>query len=305
MHDELQTLNDTFAIPGYLTFAAGPAGLPMAEIHSQHAQALVAIHGGQVARFTPHDTAPVLWVSRASSYAEGKSIRGGIPVCWPWFAQHPSDPQQPFHGFVRTRMWQVRGTAVLEQDMVQLRLGIVDDAETLALWPHAFDLELIVTVGPTLQLELVAHNTSNAAYTVGGALHTYFQVGEVEQIAIRGLEGTEYIDKVDGGARKQQHGPVTIAGEIDRIYLDTSADCLIDDPVLGRRIRVGKANSRTTVVWNPGAEKTRAISDCEDDEFHDFVCVETAKAQADVVELQPGSAHMISLTIAVEALASA
>lgn len=296
---DLQALNDQYAIHGYLSFVAGPAGLPLAEIRSPHADATVAVQGGHIARFQPQGAAPLLWVSRISSYAAGKAIRGGIPVCWPWFAQHPSDPTLPFHGFVRARMWHVRGSAVLENEQVQLRLGLNDNEDTRAIWPHAFDLELVATIGPALRVDLNTRNTDNTPYTVGGALHTYFQVGDSSRVAIRGLEGTEYIDKVDGGARKRQDGPVTFAGEVDRIYLDTTADCLIDDPALGRTVRVGKANSRTTVVWNPWIEKARAMSDAEDDDYRDFVCVETVNAQNDVFELQPGDTHTLSLTIGV------
>lgn len=296
MSNDLQFLNDQFAIPGYLSFGGGPGGLPMAAIENQHASALVAVQGGHVARFQPHGAAPVLWVSRASSYAAGKSIRGGIPVCWPWFAQHPSDPSKPFHGFVRARMWQVRGSAVLDES-VQLRLGMADSEETRAIWPHAFDLELVATVGPRLHIELIARNTGDAPIVVGGALHSYFQVGDVARVAIGGLENAEYIDKVAGGARLRQDGAVTIAGETDRIYLETVAACTIDDPALGRRIVIEKANSRTTVVWNPWIEKARAMPDCEDDEYRDFVCVETVNAAEDVYELAPGGEHRLSLTI--------
>lgn len=301
MSTDLQLLNDQFAIPGYLSFAAGPEGLPMVAIENRHASAIVAVQGGHVTRYQPHGAAPVLWVSRASSYAAGRSIRGGIPVCWPWFAQHPSDPSKPFHGFVRARMWQARGSAVLADESVQLRLGIADSDETRAIWPYAFDLELVVTVGPRLSVELIGRNTGDAPFTAGGALHSYYQVGDVARVAIGGLEGAEYIDKVAGGARLRQGGAVTIAGETDRIYLDTAAACTIDDPALGRRVLVEKANSRTTVVWNPWIEKARAMPDCDDDEFRDFVCVETTNAVDDVYEVAPGGEHRLSLAISLAA----
>jgi D-hexose-6-phosphate mutarotase len=297
---DLQALNDQFAIPGYLTFSANPEGFPIAEIANQHATAQVALAGGQVARYQPRGAEPALWVSRLSSYAVGKAIRGGIPVCWPWFAQHPSDPSKPFHGFARTLMWQVRGSGVMD-DATELRLGLAESEATLEIWPYPFDLELAITVGPQLRAELIARNTGEAPFTAGGALHTYFQVGDVTRVAIHGLDGTSYIDKVDGGARKTQAGPVTITAETDRIYLDTDAECVIDDPALGRRIRVGKSGSRTTVVWNPWAEKARQIPDCGDEEYLNFVCVETTNAVDDVFEIAPGGEHRLVQTVAVEA----
>ena len=298
---DLEALNDQFGIHDYLAFVAGPGdGLPLAEIRSKHAAALVAVNGAQVARYQPHGAEPLLFVSRESVYGPGKSIRGGIPVCWPWFAAHPSDPSKPFHGFARTRMWQVRGSAVLEDDQVQLRLGLADDDATREIWPYAFDLELVATIGAKLRVELVARNTGEAPSTVGGALHTYFLVGDVARIAIEGLDGCAYIDKVDGGARSVQAGPVTIAGEVDRIYLDTADACVIDDPALGRRVRIAKSGSNTTVVWNPWVDKAKAMPDCADDEYRAFVCVETVNAVDDVVTLAPGGEHRLELVIALE-----
>src|SRR5215207_5751336 len=245
-------LNEQFAIAQHITFAATAGGLPVAEIHNSHAAASVALQGGHVITFQPHGQQPVLWVSSLSAFEPGRTIRGGIPVCWPWFGSHPTDPSKPFHGFVRAAMWQVRGTSV-EDDATELRLGLTESEDTLALWPHAFDLEIVVTIGAQLHIELIARNPGEQSFVCGGALHTYYTVGDVRQIAIHGLDGRDYLDKVEGFKRKQQLGPVTIEAETDRVYLDTDAACVIDDPVLKRRIRVAKAGSNTTVVWNPWA----------------------------------------------------
>ena len=298
---DLHALNDQFAIGRHIAFAAGPGDLPVAEIRNGYATSTVALHGAHVTAYRPHDQAPVLFVSRAAIYRAGTSIRGGIPVCWPWFAQHPADPARPMHGFACTAMWRVLGTAVID-DATQLRLGLSDDETTRAIWPHPFALELVVTVGARLDAELVARNTGDQPFTCGGALHTYFRVGDAAQIAIGGLDGCAYVDKVDAGQRKLQRGPVTIASEVDRIYLDTTADCVIEDPTLGRRIRVVKSGSRTTVVWNPWAEKARAIADFQPEEYLEMVCVETANANTagDAIAVAPGGEHRLRATIGVE-----
>jgi D-hexose-6-phosphate mutarotase len=194
-------------------------------------------------------------------------------------------------------MWDVRGTGVLEDDATQLRLGLADSEATRALWPHAFDLELVVTLGAELAVELISRNSGEAPFVVGGALHSYFQVGDVSRVAIHGLEGCQYIDKVEAGRQKTQDGPIAIAAETDRIYLDTTAECVIDDPVLGRRIHVRKAGSRTTVVWNPWIEKAKLMADCGDEEYLNFVCVETTNAAGDVFEVAPGGDHRLRQTI--------
>jgi D-hexose-6-phosphate mutarotase len=301
MNVDPQALNDQYAIGRHITFAAGPGGLPIADIRNGSASATVALQGAHVVAFQPHEQAPVLFASRNAIYRAGKAIRGGIPTCWPWFARHPDDPNKPMHGFARTSMWHVAGTAVIE-DATQLRLGLADNEATWALWPHAFALELVVTVGRRLQVDLIARNTGEEPFSCGGALHTYFRVGDVRQVAVHGLDGCAYLDKVDGGRQKTQQGPVTIVSETDRIYLDTTSDCLIDDPSLGRRIRVSKSGSRTTVIWNPWVEKAQAIDDFEPAEYLEMLCVETANANTagDAVALPPGGEHRLAATIEVE-----
>jgi len=293
-------LNEQFAIAQHITFAATTGGLPVAEIHNSHATASVAVQGGHVITFQPHGQQPVLWVSSLSVYAPGKTIRGGIPVCWPWFGAHPTDATKPSHGFVRAAMWQVRGTSVGPADVTEIRLGLTDSLATLALWPHAFELELVVTVGAQLRVELIARNPGEQPFVCSGALHTYLTVGDARRIVINGLDGSDYLDKVEGFQRKSQHGPVTIEGETDRVYLDTAATCVIDDPALDRRIGIAKDGSQTTVVWNPWAEKARQLADFGDEEYLSMVCVETVNAVTDVVTIAPGGEHRLNAVIGLE-----
>ena len=165
----------------------------------------------------------------------------------------------------------------------------------------AFALRYRVTVGTTLHLALEVVNTSPAPFTFEAALHTYLAVGDVEAVAVGGLEGTVYLDKVDAFARKRHGaGPLRLSGETDRVFLGTRARCVVDDPVLGRRVIVDKTGSATTVVWNPGAAKARDIADLEPDDWRRMLCVETANAADDAVTLPVGGRHLISATLAVE-----
>jgi glucose-6-phosphate 1-epimerase len=287
--------DDRFAIPGRVQVVDGPGGLPHLRLDAPGAQAELALQGGHVLRYARAGQPPVLWVSRAAIYAPGKAVRGGVPVCWPWFGPHPTDPAKPQHGFVRTALWELRATGA-DAGATWARLGLRDDDHTRALWPHAFDLELDVRVGDLLDIALTARNTGAAPFTCGGALHSYFTVGDVAQIAINGLDGVRYLDKV-GGGEQAQSGQVRIAAEVDRVYRDTAATCTIIDPALERQITVAKAGSRTTVVWNPGPEKARAMKDFADDEYTGMVCIEAANAEGDTLELAPGASHTLRTVI--------
>jgi len=299
---DLQSLNETFAITQQVAFKAGPGGLTIAEVRNRYATATVSLHGAHVLGFQPHGHSPLLWVSQRSLYQPGKAIRGGIPICWPWFGPHPTDASKPAHGFARTSMWGVLATAALADGATQLRLRLRDSDATDDLWPHSFDLRAVITVGPQLRVELIARNYGDAPYTCGGALHSYFGVSDIGAIAIQGLDGCAYLDKVDGGQRKLQAGPITIDAEVDRVYLNTTETCTIEDPGLHRRISVAKAGSRTTVIWNPWIEKARRLADFGDEEYHGMVCVETANAEGDSVTVAPGGEHQLAAIIGVESL---
>jgi glucose-6-phosphate 1-epimerase len=231
-------------------------------------------------------------------YQAGKGVRGGVPVCWPWFGAGAAG--KPAHGFVRTRMWEVRETREDLAGTVLVRLGIKDDESTRAMWNHAFDLELIVTVGAALKIELVTRNTGNAAFAISEALHTYFRVGDISQTQVGGLEETTYMDKVRDFAQSVQTGPITFSGETDRVYVNTTADCLIRDTALGRIIRVAKAGSISTVVWNPWMEKEKGFADMAAGEYRDMLCVETANASPDEVVIEPAGKHSLVAFIGVE-----
>ncbi len=301
-NNELVKLNQKYGIPDQLVFTEGPGGLVIAEIKNSHGEATVALHGGHILSFRPRHHEPVLWLSGNSHFKTGKAIRGGIPVCWPWFGDHPTDTDKPAHGFVRTALWSVSESQKLADESTRLRLSIADSQDTLKLWPHRFRLVLDITVSDVLRVKLVSTNCDNKPFICGGALHSYFNISFISDILIKGLEGCAYLDKVDKFRRKVQDGYVSIERETDRIYLDTKADCVIEDSGLHRRIGISKNGSRTTVVWNPWIDKARYMKDFGDDEYKSMVCVETTNADADVISLAPGDSHTLECIIQVESL---
>ncbi len=295
------TLNEKFGIPGTVAFLTAEHGALVAQVTNPHASASIARQGAQVLTWAPAGQAPVVWLSPAARFAVGKSLRGGVPVCWPWFGAHPDDASKPAHGFARNNDWQVQETARLA-DATRVVLRYLPGDAQRALWPFDAELSLAVTVGERLRLELTTRNTGTEAFTLTQALHTYFHVGDIGAARIEGLEGKPYIDRLAGDARVVQDGPVTIAGEVDRIYLDCPDDVAIIDPSLGRRIRISKQGSRSYVVWNPWIEKGTKFGDMGEDGYRAMLCVETTNAWDDRVRVAPGEQFTLSTEYAVEAL---
>jgi glucose-6-phosphate 1-epimerase len=288
---DIDGLNMLFGGEGKPRFALSPGGLVLAYLERDGAAVTVALQGAQVISYVPAGGRPVLWRSKLAYDAPGKAIRGGVPVCWPWFGPYPGDATLPQHGFVRTALWRV-----LETGEGLLRLGLHESEATLALWPYRFNLDLLVRLDDGLQIALTMRNTGGETWECTGALHSYFAVSDSASISIGGLEQCVYLDKVAGGEAVQQ-GSVTISGEVDRVYLDTAATCVIDDGGWQRQIVIEKAGSHSTVVWNPWIAKAARMADFGDDEYKEMVCVETANAGNDVISLAPGEAHRLRVRI--------
>ncbi len=299
MAKQIETLNTQFALDGHIHFQAGEGGLPVAIVSNGLASAAIYLHGGHITAFQPQSNEPVLWMSPLAQFKSDKAIRGGVPVIWPWFGPHVTDSDRPQHGFARTIEWQVQATKALADGSTQLQLGLSDTAETRTLWPFAFELNLTITAGAELHIELTSHNTGEQPFTAGAALHSYFEVGDVSQMFVEGLQGCHYIDQLVGNQLKQQNDGVRIAQEVDRIYVDTEASCVIHDALLSRQIHIKKTGSRSTVVWNPWREKAQAMADFSDEGYQQMLCIETANAADDVRQLAPGETHTLSQTISV------
>jgi D-hexose-6-phosphate mutarotase len=259
-----ETLNAQFAMPGQLTFTTGPGGLTVAEITNRHASAVVSLYGGQLLSYQPHGQPSVVWLSPHSLFQPGKAIRGGIPLCWPWFGAHPTESGQPAHGLARlSTAWTVQGSATSPEGDTHLHLELVGDETWPDIWPHPFRLELRLSVGAALTVSLITHNPGPEPFQITAALHTYFGVSHAANVTVEGGDGVDYLDKVADFQRFTQHGPVRFEGETDHVYLNTTAECHIIDPGWRRQIVVGKQGSRTTVIWNPGAAKAPHLADLQ------------------------------------------
>jgi len=298
----LTELNQRFAIGNHVQFKEIAEGMIVAEVANQHALSNIALQGAHIATFQPRGEEPVLWLSPKAKFAPGKSIRGGAPICWPWFGPHKNDSKLPGHGYARTVPWDVLETKALPDGSTFLRFGLVESDATRAQWPHASTVQLEVTVGKALRVELVTTNTGKETFELGEALHTYFQISDVANMTIRGLENCEYLDKVKDFARFNQQNGIVIESEVDRVYVNTGGDCVIEDKGLKRAIRISKQGSKSTVVWNPWTEKAEKMGDFGPALHRDMVCVESGNALENVVTLAPGQTHKLVAVYSVERL---
>lgn len=302
----LQALNDHFGIPGVLAFNTDAHGLTRASITSPACTAEVYLHGAHVTAWQPAQQQPVLFLSETSPFAAGKAIRGGVPVIFPWFgartANSVSDRTDgPSHGFARTSEWQV-AFAAMAGDNLHLTLTLEPNEASRALGYDAFKLVFEVIFGHTLTMRLSVANIGKAPMHFEEALHTYLHVGDATKVQLTGLANNEFIDKTDSYTRKTQYEAVlTLTGETDRLYQNTTTTVTLDDPELKRSIAVSKSHSNSTVVWNPWSTLSAKMADMTAENWRSMTCIETANAGENGILLGPGMAHTMEAHITVEA----
>ena len=292
---------DLASLPPSVRLASAPEGLERFDISTPVATAEVYGHGAHLARWQPsHAAAPVLWLSGRSYWQHDKPIRGGVPICFPWFGPHPEDATAPAHGFARILPWTLCEASESGDGSVTLAFELESDNSS-PVWPHHFHADMRFIIGATLQMQLSVHNVDSVPFSFEEALHTYFTVSDVSAVSISGLEPTAYLDKVGGRTARGAEGrPIQFRGETDRVYDGTAAACSIDDPGLNRRIVVAKDGSRSTIVWNPWIAKAQAMPDFGDDEWRGMVCVESANVGDAAITLEPGDHHRMAVTVTVE-----
>ncbi len=285
------------SLPASVSLSEATPGYPIFTINHPTCNARVALNGAHLMEWTPAGQSPVLFLSPQAVLEPGSPIRGGIPVCWPWFGPHPDDETKPMHGMARHRPWTLQ--AVHESDEgVKLVFILCSDAATRELWPHDFEAHVTMLLGEKLDISLQTVNTGDSDFVLREALHTYLTVGDIAKVTVKGLDGAEYLDTVGERTQRQQSGDITFDREVDRQYVSTGT-VTVEDPALGRVLTIEKAGSGTTVVWNPWIEKSKRLGDLPDEAFHQFLCVEAANAGDAQVTLAPGEAHVIQTVIHV------
>ncbi|WP_285422882.1 MULTISPECIES: D-hexose-6-phosphate mutarotase [unclassified Pseudomonas] len=277
------------------------------------AELVVAQQGAHIVSYQVDGDQPLIWSNPGAVFHKGKAIRGGMPICWPWFGNFQRNPQsvqamrqssEPAnaHGEVRAIDWELMGMG--EDGEALIVEFIQPKAEgQLPGWPHTVGLKLQIRLDAALNVSLVSFNAGPEDVTLSQALHSYFAISDIKQVSIEGLDGVSYLNTLESWEKQNvQAGDITFTGETDRIYQDTPDLISIVDPAWKRRIQIQTIGSNSSVVWNPWIEKTKTFSDMEADGWQNMVCVETANVMGDIVTLKPNDMHVMSVSIWAEPL---
>ncbi|MBU8901768.1 MAG: D-hexose-6-phosphate mutarotase [Victivallales bacterium] len=294
----VQEFNQEFA-NSEIHFYTDSHGLACVELNNPMGKASLALHGAHIMSFIPKGQEALLWMSEKSYFEAGKPIRGGIPICWSWFGGHPCDSDLPSHGFARISVWEPIAGGNCADGATFLELALTPGLIANEFKTNDFLVKLRVEVSEKLSVALIIDNCSDKDLSYSAALHSYFNISDIENITISGLDGKPFIDTLSDTNHIQQ-GDISFVAETDLIYLDTEDTCIIHDPGFKRKIKVSKVGSRSTVVWNPWDAKAQRMPDFGDNEFHEMVCVETTNAESDARTLAPNECHSLQVIIESE-----
>ena len=276
-------------------------GIDALEIDNTLATASVSLYGGHVLTWHPkHQKEPVIWISKLVKFQPGKAIRGGVPICWPWFGAHPTKTSLLSHGYARVTPWKLTSIRTLTNGATELNLILTNSELGHTYCQNSVRLELKITIGRKLEIALKTINESEQEFILTEGLHTYFQISDIADIRVLGLDGNEYIDIVNQNKRSTQQGPIKFNGEFGRIFLNNKATCVIEDPGFNRSIRIEKKGSDSTAVWTPGLDVASKMDDLGSVDWRDMVCVESANALENSVKIMPRALHTLSTSYSVE-----
>lgn len=262
------------------------------EVNNNSASAKISLQGAHVFHYARKGEKNILWLSDISDFEVGKAIRGGVPVCWPSFGMN--NPDLPQHGFARIALFEHASTKELDANTTEVILILRYSEETLKLWAYKFELELKITVSDKLTMELTTTNLDDKIFKITQALHTYFSISHISDTKIQGLDKKPFLDALTN-EQEVQSGNIMFEKEVDRVYQEVEAEILLTDK--DRTISINNEGSSSVVVWNPWIEKGKRMSAMRDEAYNDFVCIESANAFDDYVDINPGNKHTLKTTI--------
>lgn len=269
-------------------------GVKIIRVIHNTVEAGISLHGGHLIWFKPANQDDVIWLSEEAIIDPTKAIRGGIPVCWPWFGKAGT----PSHGFARNSQWAIKEHRENETGVI-VALGLQDSDATREIWPHKFELTITFELGESLKVSLTSTNTDDHAWSYGGALHTYFDIADITKAHLTGM-GAPYIDGVQGGVQAEGGNALLITQEVDRVYTAPEAIIAIHDTPRQRQILVENQGHNAAVIWNPWQALCENMADMATNSFETMVCVEST-IHGEGVTLAPNESHTLSTTVSLAA----
>ena len=265
---------------------------PAIQLDADGQRVIIAQTGAQVLSWHTGD-GDILWTASEPKYRPLAPVRGGVPVVFPWFGDHKTDPDLPAHGFARSIEWRVA-----DQRPAQVTLRASDDGATRKLWDHAFCIELEVALKDGLRITMTVNNTGTEPLTFEQALHTYFAVGDIQQAAVHGLEGVDFVEHArEPEGSWDTNSPIRFRAETDRVFQGCPSEMSLRASALGRTVTLQTDNARSAIVWNPWPNKTARLSQMTANDWRDFCCIESANVGESAVTLEPGASHQMTLTL--------
>lgn len=301
---DVEALNLQFGKPSQIEFFyLADSHLPAVLIETNHARCIISLYGAQVLCFQPlGSTESIIWENQNAVFKEGKAIRGGIPICWPWFNAHPLCSKLPNHGFARTSMWNV--ICVEKQNkQITITFELIQNAQHLQMFDYQFKLQYTVRVSRDLTLALTTMNTGKKPFQISQALHSYFSVADIAKTTLYGFNQCEYFDETQHEKLCLQKGNIIIDQEIDRFYMNTSNEINIVDETRDHCIIIKQSGTNATQLWNPWIERAKAFTDFADNDYKRMVCVEAVNLHDQTITLYPYTQHTLAQEISVHKLA--
>ncbi len=264
-------------------------------IKSNHSYAEISLYGAQVVSFIPNDQSDLLWLSPLTELNQKKAIRGGIPICWPWFGKHPQNDELPQHGFARISQFALDTITNLPDGNINAQLSLVSTPASKQLFPYDFKLVVDITVGQQLKVSLTTHNTGSEPFAISEALHSYFSVNDISETHIKGLKNTTFFDQLKSKNMQDLSEAIIVTQEVDRIY-QADKQALEIEQTSKPTIHITQENCHNVVVWNPWISKAQSMQDFPNNGYLNMLCIESANISPEI-NIAPQATHQISQTI--------
>lgn len=294
---EITALNRQFSCGENISVHAGHGGLACLQLHHNQAFAEVYLQGAHITAYQPAGGKNLLWMSQSAQFHPGKALRGGIPLCWPWFGPNPQIADRPQHGFARTTAFELC-SAEADTDSTRVTLRLNSKLAPFPEWQSVAEVTLEIRLSDHLWMELHSTNLSTQPIRLGSAMHSYFAVDDVRQTRIDALRGLSYLDKTQNARLVKQSQDFSVSRATDRVYLDAPnrLNLLTSD----QKLSIENWGCADLVVWNPWLEQAAQMTDFDDQGYLKMLCIEPANVLDNVVRLNPGETHVMGQKLKID-----